>query len=63
MSEVHQFEEAARAAEEDSEALRFARACVDKLKTGHASLSAGTAEAKAEPETLAARIRKGGLLQ
>lgn len=58
MAEVRRLEERVRAAEEDREALGFARARVEELKADGTLLTAVTEKAKAGHDTLAADIRK-----
>lgn len=58
LAEFRQLEKSVHEAEEDLEALRVAHARVDELTAESASLTAGTDQAKAERDTLSARVRK-----
>lgn len=58
MAEVRRLEEHVRAAEDDSGVLCLAHARIDELTADRASFTAGTGQAMAEQDILAARIRK-----
>lgn len=57
MANASRLAERRHGAEEDSEVLLVARACVDELMVEHALLMEGSELARAEPDTLPTRIR------